>query len=689
MSIINVINESLKGDTIKYVPELETRAQEIKVLVQSYIQGETELNISDVGAIINVLQVVYNDTDVEVISDSLYDELYSKYNNLTGSDIVGSSYHNESKRYYPHTYQSLRGTLDKVHFVTDVDRNGDDKKSLEQWVGSVERSLGRPLFGNELGVTLFAKWDGVSAIFEATDNNDVSIVLKRGDTKNNEATSIKVFNGVPMPTVQPTVGERYGVKTEIVMSEENFKKFCDKEGEKKSPRSAVTSIVNSDDATAKDLEYLTVIPLQISDKLGNVSARVKGSLNEEYAVELVDIKDTESVHNAIHQIQLKAAEAGLPIDGVVLRLNDESLHPKLGRLENINKFEVAYKIPLSHTPTQVIDVEFSIGLMGSITPVLKLEPVKISGNTVKSCSLGSMDIYRSLNLSKGDIVELSYNIIPHVERVVHTNMGEKLPQTITNCPICTEPLEVVKNSIMCINPMCEAVAVGSITRYAEKMGIESVSYTKLNDLFRIGHISNISDLYKLDDIRTELEGLSGWGKTSVDNLINSVKERSNVESHRFLGSLGIRSSGRTVFKKITEVIPYKLIMELIDNDPEKLKSNISKIMGIGEIMTHDIVDGLSKMRGMIKEIEKYVTVKDAQPTTTEYLFSVCFSGVRDKEFEKYLDANNVKVVSSYRKTINYLIVANTATSTSKTEKAKADGVDIISIEDMKIKTKFN
>ena len=60
---------------------------------------------------------------------------------------------------------------------------------------------------------------------------------------------------------------------------------------------------------------------------------------------------------------------------------------------------------------------------------------------------------------------------------------------------------------------------------------------------------------------------------------------------------------------------------------------------------------------------------------------VCFSKVRDKDFEKFLDENNVLVMDSFKKETDILIVPDVNESSSKIEKAKKQGKPVISIED--------
>ena len=163
--------------------------------------------------------------------------------------------------------------------------------------------------------------------------------------------------------------EDYGVKTEIIMKDFDFEKFCKNERILKNSRSAVSSILNtSKDINKNLLQYLTIIPLQyqrISDEFATsiLNSRIGFSLIE-------DITDFDYIERVIETMVRSVRKDGIPIDGVVITLANENTIKQLGRENSINKFEVAYKLPPEQKRTIVKDVIMSTGILGSITPVV-------------------------------------------------------------------------------------------------------------------------------------------------------------------------------------------------------------------------------------------------------------------------------------------------------------------------------
>jgi len=71
------------------------------------------------------------------------------------------------------------------------------------------------------------------------------------------------------------------------------------------------------------------------------------------------------------------------IDGVVIKVNSYELQKQLGSTAKYPRWAVAFKYKPEQALTQIISVDFQVGRTGVITPVANLNPVFISGTTVK------------------------------------------------------------------------------------------------------------------------------------------------------------------------------------------------------------------------------------------------------------------------------------------------------------------
>jgi len=662
--------------------EILTGPLKINNLVNYYINVVTDLDEEDnaiIELVVRILQEVYNNSDiVSPISDENYDKLYELHRDVNGNEIVGAGISNaKNKVISAHKYPDLRGTLDKIHFITnDEKKPGEKRKSLEDWIKSSSNKLGKNL-PKDIVIEIIPKWDGISGILECNGSGDVEKALKRGDTDRNEAEEMtSMFKGTNMSEVDRfNVGLPFGVKTEIVMTRENYERLCAKYGDFKSPRSAVSSIINSKELDRKYLEFLTVIPLQVQNyKTKEISTPMQ--VYADYP-SMIGIKlyDFDEIKNWIKILTNMVDEAhGIDIDGMVIRITNPDIRNALGREGNINKFEVAYKLPPQQKKTSINDVEFSVGSLGNVAPTAKIEPVKLKGNKISSISLGSMDRFESLKLSKGDSVIIKYDVIPYLELdPENTNVGERF-KSPTDCPYCNKPL--VKQPVLrCNNDYCDSRIIGKIENYVEKMSIPNISIGIITTLFKENILGSIESLYKLRDHEREIVALNGFGSKSFQKILDGIDSRKEVYDYELIGSIGIPTIGRKMFKKILDI--YN-IDELLDISSKNDYKRLTKIGGIKEKTAVKIIEGVNANVELIKFLRSVLTVKR---DTRKYTIKVAFSKVRDKEFEKYLDSRDVMVMDKYTKEVDMLIIPSLNESSSKVDKARKDGKEIVSIND--------
>uniref|UniRef100_A0A1A9UKD4 NAD-dependent DNA ligase adenylation domain-containing protein n=1 Tax=Glossina austeni TaxID=7395 RepID=A0A1A9UKD4_GLOAU len=62
------------------------------------------------------------------------------------------------------------------------------------------------------------------------------------------------------------------------------------------------------------------------------------------------------------------------IDGVVIKVNSILNQKKIGCVTKTPKWAIAYKFPASEAITQIINVNFTIGRTGIVTPIAQVKP---------------------------------------------------------------------------------------------------------------------------------------------------------------------------------------------------------------------------------------------------------------------------------------------------------------------------
>ena len=149
---INEVVEMLKGINFEAI---------VKFFNESDKEDLDDMDLFTCKKLIEILQFIYNNTDiVSPVSDQAYDSLYQVMIDSGLGDIVGSI-NSQGKAVREHQYPDLRGSLNKVHFVLNVDKEGDKRRSIEDWITTIENILGRKINNqDEFNLRLQAKWDG-------------------------------------------------------------------------------------------------------------------------------------------------------------------------------------------------------------------------------------------------------------------------------------------------------------------------------------------------------------------------------------------------------------------------------------------------------------------------------------------------------------------------------------------------
>ena len=297
------------------------------------------------------------------------------------------------------------------------------------------------------------------------------------------------------------------------------------------------------------------------------------------------------------------------IDGVVIKVNNINIWDKLGSTNKYPRWCVAYKFPAKIVYTKLIDIIYTVGRTGQITPNAVLEPVIVAGSTIKRATLHNEDNVKDKDIRIGDIVEIykAGDVIPAVGNpLIERRTGqEKNFKMIDKCPICGTKIVRKKEEAdyFCPNLMCPARHVESLIHFASKdaMNIEGLGDKIVEDLYNYGYIKKITDIYKLDKYKKELTSLVGYGEKSINNLYKSINESKKNSLERLLYGLGIKQVGaktaRTLAKK------YKTIDNLIN-------SNINELMeidDIGEIIAQEIVNYFNNPQNinLINDLKKY------------------------------------------------------------------------------------
>ena len=397
----------------------------------------------------------------------------------------------------------------------------------------------------------------------------------------------------------------------------------------------------------------------------------------------------EQVIDYIKEYTVKRESLAYDIDGVVIKVNDIRLHERIGYTSKVPKWAIAYKFPAMEVKTKLLDIIYTVGRTGKITPNAVLEPVLVAGSRVSRATLHNEDFIKERDIKVNDnvIIRKAGDIIPEVVRVVKEDRdGTQLDyKMIDVCPMCGGELVRRDNEAhhYCVNKECKARNIESIIHYVSKgaLDIEGLGEKVVEELYNEGFIKDVSDIYNLEQYYTELINLEGYGEKSINNMLAAIEMSKGLSLERLLFALGIKEVGAKTSKILAK--RYRTLDALVNADEEELKN----IKDIGEVSAKSISEYF-KQEKHLELIEKLrseginFNYLDNNSNFKETIFNhknVLVTGTLEKykrdEIKELLDALGANVVSSVSKKLDYLIVGSEPGS--KVEKAINLGIRII------------
>ena len=380
-------------------------------------------------------------------------------------------------------------------------------------------------------------------------------------------------------------------------------------------------------------------------------------------------------------------------DGIVLKVNSLRQQKNLGYTAKSPRWAIAYKFQAERALTRLNEVTYQVGRTGVVTPVANLDPVQLSGTVVKRASLHNADIIGKLDLHIGDMVyvEKGGEIIPKITGVdvdARFMLGQKV-SFIEKCPECGTPLVRVEGEAAhyCPNDKaCPPQLKGKIEHFITRkaMNIDKLGPETVDLLYNAGLIRNVADLYDLHP--QTLPRLSRIGQRSATNMVEAIRQSTEVPYPRVLFALGIRYVGETVAKKLANAFPT------IDQLKEATLDDLIHVDEIGERIAQSVIrwfadeDNLQLIERLKAAGLQFELSEEVLSERTDRLAgkSIVISGVfthhsRD-EYKALIEKHGGKNVGSISGKTSF-ILAGENMGPSKLEKATKLGVAIVNEEE--------
>lgn len=678
--------------SIKQIQQLQ---QETEMLLKKISDNKVDVaNLNILRSVLRLHEHRYYVMSDPLISDYEYDQLFqalekieSEHPNFITADSPTQRVGQGLTKEFP-TVQHLAPMLSLENSYNEEDLIDWDRKA---------RELSKQ---DEIEYCVEPKFDGasISLIYE----NDILVRgTTRGDgVKGDDITiNIKQIRSVPLSASFSKYGiQQVEIRGEVLIKKSTFKTYNEKRiadnlSPLANPRNAASGSLRMVDPKEVAKRGLEAFLYNISDVdiIPNTNASEllethSGSLQLLWETgfrspikESKVIKGIQAVIGYCKEFEQKRDELAYEIDGMVIKVNQVALQEQMGMTTHHPRWAMAFKFKARQATSKLKTVEFQVGRTGAITPVAKIDPVPIGGVTVTSISLFNEEVIREKDLRIGDtvLVERAGDVIPYIVRPqTELRKGDeaviKFPE---HCPVCTSILHKVETEAVwrCMNPNCEAQVLERLIHYVSKdaMDIRNLGAANIIRFYNLHLLKDIPGIYRLNfDKIAELEG---FGKKSIDKLIEAIEASKHQTLNRLIFALGIRYVGETTAKTLANAVKNlwelkdlsaQQLMELEDIGP-KAAGSVYEFFTTPE--TIEMLQQLEIEGVEFSNKKKMAAGADSLQEQT-FLFTGTLTKLTRSKAEELVEQHGGKILNSVSSKLNYLVVGEDAGS--KLEKAK-------------------
>ena len=660
---------------------------------------EIQKKYLDLKSQITELNESYHRHDISEVSDEKYDSLFKELidfeNNYDFLDTensptkrIGFSPLDEFQK-YSHRKKML--SLDNAFSINDL-------SDFNKRINPKEKF-------NNLKFSCEPKMDGVAISIRYKEGLFHSAGTRGDGSIGEDVTqNVKTIQGIPLKLENFSTKDPkdFDIRGEIYMELSSFDKLNKQLAEKKfaNPRNAAAGSLRQLDSKIVARRPLKMIAHGIgfiSDEsyFESHSSMIQqfnkwGLPTNNLVKEFLSIDDCETYFN---EISLLRDSLDYEIDGMVIKIDDLKIQEEVGLNARSPKWAIARKFKALEVTTKVKKIIFNMGRTGKLTPVAKLDPVKVGGVTVSNATLHNIDEIERLGVQEGDIVSLKRagDVIPKITKVIEKKSTNKVKVSAPEiCLSCKRKVSYFEEKI--IFSMDDAIDLNCFSRhqFQESMdhfvskaafNIDGLGTKNIELFIEKGLLKQNEDIFRLTI--NDLEPLPGFAEKSAHKLISSIKRSMDISLSRFIYALGIKEVGEVTSKNLAA--EYKSIENLFSPSPERLV----EINDIGEVVAKNISIFFSDK----KVIKKIKTMQDLGVNITHeeqisssnefqdmsFVITGKFSKFSRNELKGVIESKGGKVSGSISSKTNYLVLGEDPGS--KLEKAKKLKIDILTEDD--------
>ena len=352
-------------------------------------------------------------------------------------------------------------------------------------------------------------------------------------------------------------------------------------------------------------------------------------------------------------------------DGVVISINENEREDVL-----FPKNKVAFKLQGTGAKTEVVNIEWNVSRGGRIVPTILVQPTEIDGSTVSRTTGFNAQYIEQENIGIGTTLELvkSGDVIPYIIGV-DTN-GTMVPEIPEYCPSCDSFLEWRGVDLICTNPVCDDMVYKMIEHFIRTLGAENITEKTLRKL----EITTIGRLYEIREM--EIAKVDGFGDKKAEQFVSEVRRTLNNTHSNLLAAFGIPGVGSVISKNLIRC--FGSVDNVLEAEPDELEG----CEGVGPIIAeniwkestlHNLNYSTLKSFGMKLRSNEKGALDGKTITLTGK------GPLGRKELQELIESNG-GIMKGISKSTDILVTDDIDSTSTKMEKARKYGVNIVSYE---------
>ena len=636
--------------------------------------------------LLNKWQDAY-DKGQPLVSDKEYDDLYFKlceYEANTGeispdspTQKIRYTVVNELKK-VKHEYQPML-SLDKTKDIEEIKR----------------------FLGNKAWIAML-KLDGLTCRLTYEEGRLVRAET-RGDGIEGEDIT---HNARVLPSIPQRIDyyDTLVVDGEVICKRTDFSQFEEKYANARNFAAGSIRLLNSKECAKRGLTFVAwdIITEEGDDEWGTLSTKLMYLYRYGFSTVPYKTQDDYNLDEVIDRLLDDNATFNAfcyPIDGIVFKWDNIKEYKAAGRTEHHFRGGLAYKFYDEEYETELLDIEWSMGRTGVLTPVAVYKDIEIDGATCNRANLHNISVMRELLGQTPFIGETLWiykanQIIPQVSRAgqMYIEGGDTFIPDI--CPICGGSTEIRTSDsgtveLYCSNPQCPGKLVNVLDHFAGKKGldIKGLSKATLEKLIDWGWVTRAMDLFYLHQRRREWVEKPGFGIKSVDKVLDAIETARHTTLEKYLSAISIPLIGKTYAQKLAdEFCQYDLFRNcasthfdftMIDGiGPEKCEAIWNFDYTEADMMVERCIIDFTEEESALENSGNSLEGKTFCVTGRVHIWKN-----RD-ELSAAVTAAGGKVTSSVSSKTDYLVNNDINSTSSKNLKAKELGIPIITEEQL-------